>query len=309
MSLTHSTPVKVVLDTDMSGDCDDVGALAVLHQLANAGEAEILACVVDGHDEDKAVAAAVDATNTYYGRPQIPVGTYQGPKHTATKSAYTSALRDEFPHAARPDDQMPKALDVYRKALANVSDHSVTIISIGFLVNLAELLQSSADQFSPLSGIELVRTKVKELVVMGGHFPKGDGAEYNFGHSDGGPFTRYAIENWPTPILFSGWELGESIITGKTLKDAPPSPLRRAYELYTKFAGRQSWDLVTVLAAVRDPNLYWTIQSNGYCHVNPDGTNEWTPTPNRGHSYLVAKAPPADVGKILDDLLLLPPKK
>ncbi len=90
------------------------------------------------------------------------------------------------PHRA-PDDQEPKAVDVYRQTLAAAPDQSVTIISVGFLVNLADLLQSPADSFSPLTGVELVRKKVKELVVMGGHFPRGDGAEYNFGAFGAGP--------------------------------------------------------------------------------------------------------------------------
>ena len=36
---------KVILDTDMLTDFDDVGALAALHALADAGECEILATV------------------------------------------------------------------------------------------------------------------------------------------------------------------------------------------------------------------------------------------------------------------------
>src|SRR5690606_32742496 len=36
-------PVKVIFDTDYSTDCDDPGALAVLHALADLGEVEILA--------------------------------------------------------------------------------------------------------------------------------------------------------------------------------------------------------------------------------------------------------------------------
>ena len=303
-------PVSVILDTDMSGDCDDVGALAILNKLADSGEARILACVADGHDLDKAIAASIDAINTYYGRPHIPIGTYQGPKCPATKSLYTAQLRNEFPHTALPDDQEPKAVNIYRAALASADDNSVTIISIGFLINLEELLQSSPDAQSPLNGTELVRKKVKQLVVMGGKFPKSDpNGEYNFAHGGGGIETQYAIENWPTPILFSGFEIGAAIHTGSKLAVAPASdPVRRAYELHTSFKGRPSWDLTAVLAAVRDPNLYWTIELNGYCKVNANGTNEWSLTPHRGHSYLVAKVPPSDVANLLDNLLTLSPK-
>ncbi|RKY61051.1 MAG: hypothetical protein DRP96_04290, partial [Candidatus Neomarinimicrobiota bacterium] len=42
---------KVIFDTDIGPDWDDVGATAVLHTLANQGEAEILAMMVSsgGH--------------------------------------------------------------------------------------------------------------------------------------------------------------------------------------------------------------------------------------------------------------------
>ena len=311
LSAATPPPVCVILDTDMSGDCDDVGALAVLNKLADFGEAKILACVANGHDQDKAIAASIDAINTYYGRPHIPIGTYQGPKCPPTKSPYTASLRDTFPHTAYPDDREPRAIDVYRSTLASADDNSVTIVSIGFLINLKELLQSPPDARSPLNGAELVRKKVKRLVVMGGEFPKSDPnkGEYNFASGGGGLDTQYAIENWPTPILFSGFEIGGAIHTGAKLAAAPADdPVRRAYELYTSFKGRPSWDLTAVLAAVRNPNLYWTMKLNGYCKVNANGTNEWSPTPGPGHSYLVAKVPPADIGDVLDDLLALPPQ-
>ena len=36
-----TTPVRIIFDTDMMGDVDDVGTVAVLHALADQGEAEI----------------------------------------------------------------------------------------------------------------------------------------------------------------------------------------------------------------------------------------------------------------------------
>src|SRR2546426_660484 len=48
---TPSEPVKVIFDTDMDSDCDDVLALAILHVLADRGEAEILATVVSTKNE------------------------------------------------------------------------------------------------------------------------------------------------------------------------------------------------------------------------------------------------------------------
>src|SRR5690625_7325019 len=52
-------------------------------------------------------------------------------------------------------------------------DSSVTIVTVGFMSNLAELLKSRPDRYSPLSGRELVGKKVKQYVAMAGMFPQG----------------------------------------------------------------------------------------------------------------------------------------
>ena len=65
-------PVKVILDTDMLTDFDDVGALACLHAMADAGECEILATV--SCTRGNASTAAIGVINGYYGRPNLPIG-------------------------------------------------------------------------------------------------------------------------------------------------------------------------------------------------------------------------------------------
>lgn len=306
-----TTPVLTILDTDMSGDCDDTGALAVLHKLADAGKACLLACVVNGIDKDAAVAASISAINTYYGRPDIPIGAYHGDCCPPTQSPYTAALRDEFPHHALPDLQMPSALDVYRAALAAAPDGGVTIISIGFLINLRDLLESQPDAHSPLPGVELVRRKVKELALMGGAFPQSNPGEYNLAFGGAGPHSKYVMENWPTRILFSGYEIGERVMTGRALISTPATnPVRRAYELYNNSLAnnRQSWDLTTVLAAVEGAEPLWSESPEGYCEVAADGSNTWTSGSGRGHAYLVEQAPIETVACYLEGLLALPPR-
>jgi inosine-uridine nucleoside N-ribohydrolase len=306
-----ATAVKIILDTDMSGDADDAGALAVVHKLADFGECELLACVVNGRDADKACAATIAAINTYYGRPAIPIGTYQGPKVQPTKSGYTAGVREEFPDSGRLDNEMPRALDVYRAALAAAPDGGVTIVSIGFLMNLRDLLESPPDAVSPLGGVELARQKVDRIVVMGGQFPASDpkNGEYNFAAFQAGPDTQFVVENWPTPILFTGFEIGEKIVTGTTLPRTPAAnPVRRAYELYNKCEGRASWDQSAVLAAVRPPERYWNLSGEGRCVVAIDGTNTWSDE-RRGHEYLVPRAANADLAAVIDDLMTLPPRE
>lgn len=305
--------VKVVLDTDISGDVDDCGALAVLNALADRGEAEILACVVNGHDADKASVAAVNVINAYYRRGGVPIGAYQGSHGMATHSLYTAKLRDEFPHTAPTDDKAPAAQTVYRRALAGAPDGSVVIISVGFLMNLADLLDSKADDISTLSGTDLVRKKVRQLVVMGGQFPNPKQfKEFNISFGGTGPDAQRVVENWPTPILFDGFSIGQGISTGKALQAAPAAnPVRRAYELYNNALknGRSSWDPTAVLAGVRDPEKFWKVVSGGCCTVSKEGVSNWSPTPQRAHAYLAPKVDNAEIAHTLDALMTSPPAK
>ena len=67
-------PKKVIYETDMCLDVDDVGALASLHAMADGGEVELLAvCFNEVHPSG---AAAIDAINTWYGRGTILVGIF-----------------------------------------------------------------------------------------------------------------------------------------------------------------------------------------------------------------------------------------
>ena len=65
------SPVRLIFDTDIQGDADDVGAVAVLHALADSGEAEILAMGVSSKNPWSPLC--LSALNTYFGRGDIPL--------------------------------------------------------------------------------------------------------------------------------------------------------------------------------------------------------------------------------------------
>jgi hypothetical protein len=75
-ALATTTPIKLLIDTDMSIDADDVGALCVAHALATRGEAELLAVVHGTHLPSG--PGAISVINHYFGRPRIPIGAYKG---------------------------------------------------------------------------------------------------------------------------------------------------------------------------------------------------------------------------------------
>jgi len=311
--------VRIVFDTDMASDVDDVGALASLHALASLGEAEILAIGISSRNEH--VGPCVDAIDTWYGRPEIPIG-YQRrlqvgyPKDTgeSTESKYAEAVDKGFPHRLARSSDAPDAALLYRKVLAAQPDASVVIVSVGFLNNLASLLDTPPDAVSPLAGEELVRRKVRRWVCMGGKFPGGrfDSGEGEYNVRVDTAASMRALGDWPTPVVFSGFEIGNRILTGRRLRDAPErSPVRAAYLHFNGLEDRQSWDQTAVLYAVRGAAAYWTESAPGLCLMHaglPFGFNEWIPTPRKDHRYLVEKMPPADLARVIEELMTRPPR-
>jgi inosine-uridine nucleoside N-ribohydrolase len=298
--------VKLILDTDMSGDADDAGTLALLHALADRGECELLATVVNRKDKTNASAAAVDAINTWYGRPDLPIGTDKvGPTDLQRTSTYTIGVRDAAPNDIGPDDRAPDALDVYRRVLAAQPDGSVTICSVGAFSNLAELWRRAPD---------LVRTKVKRLVVMGGDFTGAKRPETNIRtHREA---ARLVAAEWPGEVIWQGFEVGHGIITGEGLKQTPrTNPVRRAYEL-RRFGqrpsidgGQPSYDQAAALFAVRGPEKeLWTVVSGGRVAVDAEGVTTWRADSAARQAYVKLACPPARLAEVIEELMIAPPR-
>lgn len=303
-------PVPVIFDSDIGPDYDDVGAITILHVLASQGEAKILATVASNKYEG--IAAVLNTFNTYFGRPNLPIGVPKGPGVTLRDSQHwTDLILAKYPHAISTNDEAPDAVAVYRKALVAQPDHSVTIITVGFLTNLANLLESAPDSLSPLDGTSLVKRKVKLLVSMAGAFPHG--REFNI-YNDA-ESSRRALENWPTPILFSGFEIGAHIKTGLPLihdtnlkndptKDVFAHNIPRSRE---DSAGRMSWDETTVLVAIRGYRPYFSLRQ-GRIRIAPDGSDSWDDQA-QGQFYLVEKESPEKVARVLNRLMMRRPNR
>src|SRR5580692_1916706 len=117
-------PVRVIFDTDMGPDYDDVGAIALLHAFADSGKATILATMASNKYEG--VAAVLSLFNTYFGRPEIAVGVPKGNAVSQRDSQHwTDSILARYPHAVVRNDQAEDAVGLYRKILAAQPDHSV----------------------------------------------------------------------------------------------------------------------------------------------------------------------------------------
>jgi inosine-uridine nucleoside N-ribohydrolase len=323
-------PVDVIYDTDMALDVDDVGALALLHALADRGEARLLAIGISEsarHDNGVWAAPMADVINTYFGRPDIPIGAFRGPhQKTQDTGRYAEKTAKAFPHDLRSGRDAPEAYKLYRQVLAGRPDRSVTMLSVGFLTNLDALLRSGPDEASPLEGVELVRRKVKEWACMGGRFPASvDDGEFNLATYP--EATAYVLAHWPTPAMFSGFEIGARVKTGARLirEQAPASsPVSRAYLEYTGGPDRESWDQTAALYAVRgldhDGQTYFTAVTRGHNRFELTATprapgsapspsrNAWMAEPDADQGYLVEAMAPERLAAVIEALMMHRPR-
>lgn len=305
--LSFSQP-KIIFDTDIGGDADDLGALAMLHNFVKNGDCELLA-VMNWSTEENSVSA-IDAINRFYLHPDIPIGTRKDPTHASDEN-YNKAISGNFSFKLNFGD-VPEAVELYRKILANAEDKSISIVTVGPLLNIQRLLQSKADKYSELNGSELIIQKVKEFVIMGGKFPKGEN-EWNFNGNMPG-VTKYVIENLKVPIVFSGFELGAQIKTGAIYNEIDKdTPLYQGFLYFSEhapwikdqFKGKildnSSFDQTAVLYAVwGGTGVFWEKIENGICQVEENGDNRWVKQKDSKQSYLKLKESPEVMAAIIE---------
>jgi hypothetical protein len=301
--------LKVIFDTDIDGDNDDVAAAAILHALADAEQAEILAMgVVSLHPYSP---ACLDAINTYYGRGDIPIGVYKGSKLAEQGSPYAKAVAERCPNDIGLSSQVPDVLRVYRKTLSAQPDGKVTMIAVGQMNNLVDLLASPPDEYSPLSGRELVQLKVAMLFVMAPYFNERNEYQRAYNFITSPKAAVEFVDNWPTKIKFGEGNLGHRHFIGSRLGETPAAnPARIAFEAY--FAGktenkRHCADPATVLYAVCGTRYFGEI-GPGTCDVREDGFTRWNAGRDRQHFYNTQKLPIEELERVMEQLLMKSPK-
>ncbi|MCH2212860.1 MAG: nucleoside hydrolase [Fuerstiella sp.] len=294
-------PVPLIFDTDIGNDYDDVLALGIIHALQSRGECRLLAVTITKDHE--LAAPFTDSVNTFYGRGNIPIGVChsgitndEGTFNDLANRVDGNRLR--YPHNLQSGSDAPDAVDVLRSVLASAEDGSVVIVQVGFSTNLAGLLSSPADSFSPLNGTELVRKKARLLSIMAGAFqqiPDGDGRlqdhrEYNVVTDL--PAAKQLCESWPVPIVWSGFEIGLNLpYPHQSIREdyryVTHHPLADACVAYSPHPDdRPTWDLTSVLYAVRPERDYFDISEPGRVMIQNDGLTTFEPADDGRDRYL-----------------------
>jgi inosine-uridine nucleoside N-ribohydrolase len=303
--LQHDTPVKIIFDSDLGPDYDDVGALAFLHAMADSGKAEILATIASNKHE--LVAPSIDVINTYFGRPEIPVGAPStAGVNLGSNQHWADSIVSRYPHKIKSTSEVADAVNVYRKILNEQPDSSVTIVTVGFLTNLNNLLKSQGDNISLLNGKDLVSKKVKKLVSMAGKFP--EGREFNVFMDS--VASEYVYTNWPGEIIFTGFEIGWEIRTGlRIIKSGiKNSPVKDVFSISIPLSeedkyGRMSWDETAVLIGIYGTEGFFdTVR--GKIIVNHDGSNSWANDPQGKQLYVIQKMPVTQMSLFIEERMM-----
>ena len=281
-SVVRADATRLIFDTDITGDVDDVLALAMCHTLADRGACEFLGVTISKHHPH--TASFVDAQNTFYGRPDLPIGVTRDPEAQHRESKYLK-LADvpEYPHDLRRNEDAADAVELLRTILNGQPNRSVTIVSVGIASNLANLLKTA-------DGIQLVRQKVKALSLMAGAFASCNGTNYHLEANviNGIRYMQTVAEKWPNevPIVWSGFEIGEALLFPRTViqQDFDYATRHLVKEAYLLHSGaehdRPCWDQSSVLWAVYPKEGYFGLSRPGRVQVMDDGFTRFTTSKN-----------------------------
>lgn len=284
--LAHAAPVKLIFDTDMGNDVDDLMALIMIHNLQKRGACELLAVTVT-KDHPQA-AAFVDAVNTLYGYPDTPIGVVRD--GAAKEAGKFNLLADKYPHDLKSGADAPEAGGLIKDILAKQPDGSVVIAQVGFFTNLARLMDDAEAK-------ALIAKKVKVLSLMAGAFQT---VNFNTRHLEYNvkldiPAAQKLAKEWPTPMVWSGFEIGVAaafphVVIEQDLDYMPQHPLKEAYYLYNPPPhDRPTWDPTSVLYAIYPDRGYFDLSPPGNVIVEDDSATLFRPTKDgKGkHRFLI----------------------
>lgn len=293
------TETVFLLDTDLGMDCDDAGAMAILHRLAPHSSTTIGAMVSSA--PLSASPALIQHINSFFGT-QMPIGRVCAP--TAAPS-YQDVYAGEVLcrcGTMPPYQDFDDAVRVLRLALTRCADHSVVYTAIGPQTNMAALLRSVGDDISPLTGAALLQQKLRRTVVMAGRFVDRS-PEFNVVVDAAS--AQLVAKAWPGEMVYVSHELGAALISGNRFSDEQynTDPIAMCYAVHSGHDGRYSWDPVAVYQALFPNNPLFSLGELGQVTIDNDGVSVFTNSDGGRHRLLYLAASAEEVEKQLSEYI------
>ena len=277
----------VIVDTDIGPDCDDAAALAVMFELKKKYDFNIggiINCTSNEYGN-----GAIDAICEFYGYEMEKTGIYKKADFLSEHCVYNKYLAEKM---VKKRSHVIESTRYYNEVLSKCEDNSVVIVTIGQFNAIADALRCNFDLFEK---------KVYAVISMAGSFPSGK--EYNV--TEDVASCKYFVENCPCCIIFSGFEVGNSIITGFDGASGENNPVKKANSLWTEGEmKRPSWDLTAMQYAIEGENNFYSLSEEGIFKVSGDGKNTFSHLEGAKRYFLKISSRSGDIEKYLNNLLL-----
>lgn len=291
---------KIILDTDIGGDCDDMGALAIIHNACKAGKIELKGITLSTNNPYS--AACADAVNRYYQN-IVPIGQTKsmipGDKGVDYEEFYGKYIAERYKNAYFPSKKIPKdSITILRRILSENEGGKITICSIGFCTNLADLIESKGDKYSSLEGKELIESSVEKIIMMGCYFPdenvpkmecggKYVSAEWNIKADIKSAQKLFSLS--PVPIVICPFSVGYKMMTGGELvKREKGNPVAVAYMFYSQ-GERDSWDPATVYYGIYEDEECFSLTDKGKVQIDDEGVSTFSFSLNGNCQIMICK--------------------
>jgi len=279
---------RIILGTDWWTDCDDIAALRIACRADKLGMWELSAVVLNACMEYS--AASLDGFMIHEGYSHVPLGIDLDAVDFGRNPPYQKVLSEVLPHKVNKNEELINGKELYLRTLRE-SDEPVDILEIGYPQVLAALCRDD-------EGYVLMRDKVRCLWMMAGNWENnGVGKENNIARAQRSrTAAEYLLEHCPCPIVFLGWEVGASVISGKPCDIADENdPLRVAFRAHGSQNGRSSWDPMLVLLALDDDyeKSGYTVRRGKASADAKTGENRFEYDDNGPHCYVVKSMPDA----------------
>jgi len=333
--------IKLIYDGDIGPDACDFSTISMLHEYHNKGFIELLAVI--GATPDLYHASTFSIYNQIYGN-EIPIAGYNPEssdvdfdeglikKYDEAIKEHTNADENKTIYEKYGNGKTLRSngvtgtVTLYRKLLSEAEDNSIVIYAAGQLFNFPPLLKSGSDQYSPLSGKELLKAKLRKVVIMGGRFPESKtignpiGAEWNwwaFGSKNITKMTMNALVETGKPIIYVGFEVGVQVHVGMEMikrlgREHPTTEafyLSKATRNPTKNTINESSFLTSENPAFDEIGLFVAVEGGigeffntiqGRVEINEHGGNSWVRDEQGNESYITLLP---DVEKKLSEII------